>query len=232
MQAAPAKTSILVLDIDGTLTNSVALHQEAFLGAIQALGLRQLETNWGSYAQHTDTGIVAEAIARDPLLKGIDFNQTAFEADLEQRFSILLQTRGISEIAGAKAFVEAAHLSDWGVVFASGGIRSVSREKLRAVGIPYSDEILITSSEWENRTQLVAAAIARAQSYYGIASPQSVLSLGDGRWDWQVARQLDIHFLGVGRAPSADVLRSLGAKVIGDLRDAAAMLNRFDHQSN
>ena len=33
------KRHILVLDIDGTLTDTVALHQRAFLGAMQALSL-------------------------------------------------------------------------------------------------------------------------------------------------------------------------------------------------
>lgn len=43
------KDCILVLDIDGTLTDSVSMHQEALLGAMQALNLARLNTDWGSY---------------------------------------------------------------------------------------------------------------------------------------------------------------------------------------
>ncbi|KAF1042738.1 MAG: hypothetical protein GAK35_02548 [Herbaspirillum frisingense] len=223
MRSSSAKTSILVLDIDGTLTDSVALHQEAFLGAMQALGLSRLDANWGAYPQHTDTGIFAEAIARDAA-QSKRHEVTAFEADLASRFAALLRNRRIEEIPGARAFVEAANASEWGVVFATGGIRGVSGDKLRAIGIDVDDELLLTASEWANRTELVAAAIARAKTYYGIAAPCTVLSIGDGRWDWDVARRLDIRFLGVGRSASAGVLEGLGARVMPDWTDAMSVL--------
>lgn len=228
MHATALKTSILVLDIDGTLTDSVTLHQEAFLGAMQARNLRQLDTNWGEYPQHTDTGILAEAIFRDTSSPVSVHIVEAFERDLAKRFSALLHEQGVQEIPGAKVFVDALADSHWGVVFATGGIRGVSRGKLEAIGIEFDENILITSSEWPNRTQLVAAAIERAKTHYAITSPQCILSIGDGRWDWEVAQKLDIRFLGVGTTPSADLLKKLGAQVIPDYTDALDRLDDFD----
>lgn len=228
MHTTAIKTSILVLDIDGTLTDSVALHQEAFLGAMQALNLSRLDTNWGEYPQHTDTGILAEAILRDTSVPVSEHIVEAFQRDLAERFSSLLHERGVQEIPGAKVFSDALADSHWGVIFATGGIRSVSREKLEAIAIKFDENILVTSSEWPNRTQLVAAAIERAKAHYAIATPECILSIGDGRWDWEVAQQLNIRFLGVGTTPSADLLKRLGAQVIPDYTDALAKLDDFD----
>lgn len=229
MRSQFTKTSILVLDIDGTLSDSIPIHQEVFAGAIQALGFTKLDTNWGVYSQHTDIGIVEEAVARENELSAKKHDLSAFEADLTDRFFSLLKFKKIEEIKGAKAFVEAAYRSEWGVVFATGGIRGVSGEKLKAIGISYDDEMLITSSEWANRTQLVAAAIAKAKEYYDVPNPKSVLSLGDGRWDWEVANQLNIRFLGVGTSSSADILKDLGARVIPDLSNAESILACPNH---
>ncbi|MBY4726486.1 MULTISPECIES: hypothetical protein [Burkholderia] len=39
------------MDIDGTLTDSVAMHQSAFLAALLALNLPAVDTDWGSPAR-------------------------------------------------------------------------------------------------------------------------------------------------------------------------------------
>jgi beta-phosphoglucomutase-like phosphatase (HAD superfamily) len=162
------KTCILVLDIDGALTDSVAMHQEAFL---QALGIPRLDTRWGSYQRRTDTGILTEAVARADLPRKSPQQVSDFEADLAERFLRLLRTSTLREIKGARKLTEHTAQSKWGVLYATGGMRGVSRAKLEAVGIPYSEETLITSSEYENRTELVASAIQRAKEVYHVAEP-------------------------------------------------------------
>ena len=113
------------------------------------------------------------------------------------------------------------------MVYATGGVRGVSRAKLDAVGISCSEETLITSSEHENRTELVASAIQRAKEVYCIAEPMRILSLGDGRWDMEVAAALKIDFLGVGAGTSsAAFLASNGAEVLSDLSEACERLER------
>ncbi|MDF3832135.1 haloacid dehalogenase-like hydrolase [Cupriavidus basilensis] len=218
------KDRILVLDIDGTLSDSVGLHQSAFLAAMTALGLPDLDTDWGSYPHHTDTGILAHALAAGGRAQMLPHEQALFEQDLDQHFVSRLSERGLVEIRGARAFVEAAGNTGWAVVYATGGIRSVSRRKLQAIGIAYAEPTLMTASEHASRTDLVAAAIERAKQYYGIAEPRDVDSVGDGRWDLEVAGRLGIGFIGVGSPPAADVLTSRGATVFPDLARAMPWL--------
>ncbi len=224
------KDCILVLDIDGTLTDSVPMHQEALLGAMQALGLARLNTDWGSYPHHTDTGIFAHAMAENGVETLSSDKAANFERDLDARFATLLAERGLREVPGARALVLAAAQTRWGVVFATGGIRSVSQRKLRAVGIDFAEETLLTSSEHASRRNLVEAAVSRAMHVYGIPNPQAVTSIGDGLWDLRVAGELGIGFVGVGSpdSPSGRLLRAHGATVFNDLRQAEPSLTSMD----
>ncbi|WP_186030326.1 HAD family hydrolase [Burkholderia gladioli] len=224
------KDCILVLDIDGTLTDSVSLHQQALLMAMQALRLPRLNTDWGSYPQHTDSGIIEHALAENGEAACTPARRAEFERDLDTHFAALLATHGLREIAGARALTEAAAASRWGVVFATGAILSVSRSKLRSAGIAFTEELLITSSEYAWRQELVAAAVSRARQVHDVPAPLAVTSVGDGVWDLRVANALGLHFVGVGGQDSAAGmrLRALGATVLDDLRGLIPALDSID----
>lgn len=220
------KDCILLLDIDGTLTESVPMHQEALLGAMQALGLARLNTDWGSYPHHTDTGIFVHAMAENGVAALAADKAAGFESDLDTRFAALLAEQGLREVPGARALVLAAAQARWGVMFATGGIRSVSRRKLRAVGIGFAEEMLVTSSEFASRRDLVEAAVSRAMQIHDIPAPLAVISMGDGLWDLRVAEELGLGFVGVGSpdSPSGRLLRAHGARVFDDLLQAVPCL--------
>ncbi|WP_025137927.1 HAD family hydrolase [Achromobacter sp. DH1f] len=226
------KKYILVLDIDGTLTDTVALHQRAFLGAMQALALPALETDWGAYPHHTDTGILRHALAMNGRAEPSAGQLMAFEEDLARRFLDELAAAPtpaaptpaapIQPIPGAADFVHGLADSAWAVVFATGGVRAVSGVKLQAAGIPFSDAALFTASEEPARDALVARAIAHAHRAYPQTRDGVVVSMGDGLWDLKVAQQLGLRFLGVGS--TAQALAARGAPVLPDLTGAAAAL--------
>ncbi|MCA3934462.1 HAD family hydrolase [Burkholderia sp.] len=210
---------ILVLDIDGTLTDSVALHQSAFLAAMLALKLPVLDTDWGGYPHHTDTGILAHALSSNGRSPMSASEVAAFEQEVDRHFVAALSRQALKEIPGAGRFVREAMASGWGIVFATGGIRRVSERKLQAVGIPFDVDLLVTSSVYPSRTDLVAAAVERARRCYGITSSCRTVSVGDGLWDLEVAGSLGLEFIGIGRPPKADVLTSRGAVVFPDYDD-------------
>ncbi|VWD12928.1 hypothetical protein BLA39750_03353 [Burkholderia lata] len=210
---------ILVLDIDGTLTDSVAMHQSAFLAALLALNLPALDTDWGRYPHHTDTGILAHALSSNGWSPMDASAVAAFEQDVDRHFVEALSRQGLEEIPGAGRFVREATASGWGIVFATGGVRRVSERKLQAVGIPFDDHLLVTASEYPSRTDLVAAAVERARQYHGVESACRTVSVGDGLWDLEVADHLGLEFIGIGVPPKADILTTRGAIVVPDFDD-------------
>ncbi|RBL85032.1 hypothetical protein DDE05_19885 [Streptomyces cavourensis] len=137
----------------------------------------------------------------------------AFEQDLARRFLDELAAAPtpaaptpaapIQPIPGAADFVHGLADSAWAVVFATGGVRAVSGVKLQAAGIPFSDAALFTASEEPARDALVARAIAHARRAHPQTRNGVVVSMGDGLWDLQVARQLGLRFLGVGSTAQA-----------------------------
>ncbi|CAB3754771.1 hypothetical protein GQ57_25145 [Burkholderia sp. MSh2] len=216
---------ILVLDIDGTLTDSVAVHQSAFLAAMQALRLPALDTDWGSYPHHTDTGILAHALSSNGWGPMSASAVASFEQDVDRHFVDALSRQELREIRGAGIFVREAMASGWGIVFATGGGRRVSERKLRAVGIPFDDDLLVTASEYPSRTDLVAAAVERARRHYSVGAACRTVSVGDGRWDLEVAEYLGLEFVGIGIPPKSDVLTTRGALVFPDLEQALPFLS-------
>ena len=76
-----SERSVIVLDIDGTLTDSVGQHQAAFKRALRSFPFDNLDTDWGGYRHHTDSGIFAEAWARGGMRGSPPFD------DLESRYA-------------------------------------------------------------------------------------------------------------------------------------------------
>ena len=213
--------SLAVFDIDGTLSDSIPLHQTAFLSVMEGFSFPSLNRDWASYTHHTDTAIFEEAwvsaYGRRPSLE----ERAEFHTRLESEFEETSRGQIIAEIAGAAAFV--GHLRDagWAVAFATGGLRKMSRRKLSAIGVKFADDLLVTASEYVTREELVTQAIEAARVHYAFL-PDKIVSIGDGIWDLKTAAALGLPFLGVGTGPKAEILARAGAMVVPDFRDKAA----------
>ena len=222
----PAR-KLVVLDIDGTLTDSIALHQAAFLAAIESCNFPNLDRNWSGYRHHTDTAIFEEAWFNAHGEAPTAEDRNVFHERLEAEFERAHVGVEIEEIRGATCFVQALRERGWAVVFATGGLRRLSRSKLRAVGIPFSEEVLITASEHTTRHDLVSHAIKAASAQSG-SGPTAIVSIGDGLWDMETAADLEVPFLGVGIGAKADDLQRRGAVVIPDFHDLPSVFNALE----
>jgi phosphoglycolate phosphatase-like HAD superfamily hydrolase len=204
---------IYIFDIDGTLTDSVAAHQRCFGAAFRATGMHDVDDNWSGYRHHTDSGIFREAFARA--------HGRAPQAGEEARFVDALvrewrqDAAPIREITGAAHFLQ--RLAETGQIrfaMATGSYRPLALSKLASAGIACPDELLVTASEFDTREDIVAAAIAAASGGCDAARIGSVVSFGDGLWDFHTARNLRLQFVGLGEGARADLLRGAGARVV------------------
>ncbi len=227
---------LAILDIDGTLTDTISLHQTAFLSAMESFSFPNLNRNWSDYRHHTDTAIFEEAWFNAHGTKPTLKERGVFHERVEREFEVVRVGTVIREIPGAAGFVRALIDRDWAVVFATGGLRQLSRRKLVAVGIPFAEPILITASEHVTRHDLVSCAMTAAADHYGFR-PDLTVSIGDGLWDMETASDLGLPFVGVGNGPKADMLRGRGATVIPDFQnlsvvfDVLAACERPSHES-
>ncbi|NTG16464.1 HAD family hydrolase [Agrobacterium rhizogenes] len=205
--------SIIVLDIDGTLTDSIRPHQVAFEEAMRFFAFPNLSTEWAAYKHHSDTGIFREAWEKadfpgQPDLRNLEENyKTAYD-------SAILDFP-VSQIPGASQFV-ATMRSSWNIVFATGSLRHGAIHKLSVLGIAPTDFVLVTASEFHTREELVHHAVLRGCAEAGINTPRRVVSIGDGIWDLKTARNLGYEFIGIGQGAKAEQLLVSGAPVYTD----------------
>ncbi|CAH2602222.1 HAD family hydrolase [Rhodovastum atsumiense] len=220
---SPNSPGLVVLDIDGTLTDTVTLHQAAMRVALDAFDFPVLEPDWSRYRHHTDSGIFAEAWQRAGRGNPAEADRHRFFARFEDAFARLCPLHPIREIPGAAAFVALVRATGWAVAFATGGLRTPARAKLRAIGIAFTEPALVTASEFLSREEIVSAAIAAARIAPD-GRPAAVISVGDGLWDLQAADHLGLGFLGVGTGAKAEALAGQGAAVVPDFTDPVRVL--------
>jgi phosphoglycolate phosphatase-like HAD superfamily hydrolase len=226
-------TPIVVFDIDGTLTDTVALHQRAFEAALRSFDFPRLRTQWGSYRHHSDSAIFREAWEE----AGFDGEPPLqlLEARYQREYDALCDTdaseaRACEEIAGASQLLAQIAQAGWIAAFATGSLRHGAHRKMALLTHAVDAELLATASEHETREDIVQAAIDKARARHGVPAGGRVVSIGDGVWDLLTARALGLEFVGIGDADRAKQLAQIDADVVvrGDLRDVGRLLGCYD----
>jgi phosphoglycolate phosphatase-like HAD superfamily hydrolase len=213
---------LVVFDIDGTLTRTNEVDEECYVRAFEEEhGFTGIDTDWSLYPSCTDAAIARELFAlhlgRGPAADEIDRARRRFVALLE---AALTRAPGrFAEIPGAaEALRRLRSAPGFRVALATGGWEVSARLKLRAAGLEIDGLPLATADDSPWREEIVRRAISLAEAEAGPF--ESVLSIGDGLWDLQVARALGLGFLGVAAGDRADRLRRAGAgRVIEDYLD-------------
>jgi phosphoglycolate phosphatase-like HAD superfamily hydrolase len=206
------KKNLIVFDIDGTLTDSVKVHQKAFTEMLIELGVIEINSEYKSFKHHTDSFIAKEIFEADRNEKFSTKKIIEFENGLYQK----IKSQKLLEIKGAKKLIEYLHTnSDFGVCYATGSLRRPAIHKLECIGVKYDEKLLVASDNIYEREEIVKKAIANAQSFYNIDRFERTISLGDGLWDLKTAKHLNIEFIGIG-SKNREVLINNGAEIVFD----------------
>jgi phosphoglycolate phosphatase-like HAD superfamily hydrolase len=225
-----ALRNLVVFDIDGTLLDSVAVHQAALASAIEATDLAYRDTVWSNYANHTDSGVFWEAYVRS-LGREPDGTQCGlFESSFAGRYEDLVAVEVPREIPGARRMLERMKSSEqWRVAFATGSFRRAAEHKLRLLGIEPDSAVLVTATEFRTRREIVASAVQRSLGPVTSPAELRVVSVGDGPWDARTAAELAIAFIGVAEGVAGQRLQALGAQgVVPHYGDIKSFLHLLD----
>lgn len=202
------KNSLIVFDIDGTLTDSVQIHQTAFRNMLRQIGIKNLDADFGTFKHHTDSYILKKIYEHDgssPISIEI---MEAFETGLDS----MIRSQEIYEIPGAKKLVD--HIckkTNYAVCFATGSLSRPAHYKLQSIGLQYSDDLLVASDTIYERENIVLTAIEQSMKYYQVDSFEHIISIGDGVWDFQTAQNLNLEFIGIGK--TENFWKDIGASI-------------------
>lgn len=202
------KRNLIVFDIDGTLTDTVAMHQSAFKQALQLIGVGEFNDQFGSYKHHTDSHIAK--VIYEYSTKRL-FNESISQ-QFENHLYDFTVKKSITEISGARSLVQYIEKeTNIGVCYATGSMNRPAILKLEKIGIDFNPMQLVASNNIEEREGIVEAAIQNAQLHYQIEKFDRIISFGDGLWDLKTANNLSLEFVGVGDA-NIEVLKANGMK--------------------
>ena len=189
------KKNLIVFDIDGTLTDSVKLHQKAFTEMLYEIGVSTINSEFNTFKHHTDTYISKEIYENEKQIPFSPSKINEFENGLTQR----IIREKIKEISGAKQLIEMLEKeTDFGVCFATGSLRRPAEFKLKSIGVLFDEMQLVASDKIHEREKIVSKAIENALKYYKIKKVERIISVGDGLWDLLTAQNLGLEFIGIG----------------------------------
>jgi len=220
--------NVAIFDIDGTLTDTMAVDMECFVRALrEELGVEP-PAHWHTLDDVTDSTIVAEACR----VAGKSPPDPRSEAKMANRVGELLSEIAAVEpsrflpIPGAAFILEELKHRDWGVGMATGAWRPSARIKLKTAALPVAGVPLVTSSDFPARTAIISESVRRAG---GDPSADTVVYFGDGVWDGRAAEQVGCHFVGIGSGDRGERLAAAGARyVTPDFTAQDALLTHLD----
>jgi phosphoglycolate phosphatase-like HAD superfamily hydrolase len=209
---------LLVCDLDGTLTRTVAVDEECFVQAFRdVFNVHDLNTRWMDYEHVTDLGVLQHVFQsrfqrvpdRDDIIRFAE----CFVGLLGDRY-----TRGgdhFGEIPGAASLLtNLTNHSEWRVAIATGCLEASGKFKLRKAGLPANDIPAAFAEDGPSREAIVHTAIQRAKEHYGEHHFERIVSVGDAVWDVRTARQLELPFVGVATGQRDALLRDSRATTV------------------
>lgn len=211
-----SKNTLLIFDIDGTLTDTVNMYHEIFNETLLELGFQNFNSNFNEYKHHTDSFVVNE----------INRNQrnTEQKQDIISMFEKLIlekiKLKKIYEIKGAKKTIETLSKSEnISICYATGSVFQTAKYKLDSIGINFTLDQLACSNVNEERENILKEAIEKAQKKKNISRFERIISVGDGIWDLKTAQNLKLDFVGIGNK-NKEILNENG------------MINWFENLTN
>ncbi|WP_420551528.1 HAD family hydrolase [Tenacibaculum aiptasiae] len=189
------KKNLIVFDIDDTLTKSENQHQTAFVEAMISFGITNIDKDWKSYKNMTDSYILKKNYERN-FNKEFDFSMMPeFEEKMTEHLLSLQETK---EILGAKAIIDFfMNETDYAICFATGSLLEPALIKLQQAEINFIPDVIETASSFYTREEIVKSAIEKAKKYFQVDEFETIISVGDGIWDLKTAHNLGVHFLGI-----------------------------------
>lgn len=215
--------TVVVFDIDGTLTDTMDVDVECYNRAVlEVIGV-EIPSNWSDFDEVTDRGILETAChlaGREPPDEASCLRAAERTGEL-LRDALQRAPERFEPVPGARSVFRRLEEAGCVVAMATGAWRPSAVVKLRGAGIDVGSVPLVTSSEHRARREIIRAAATQAAGL----EPARATYVGDGVWDGRAAEELGYRFVGIGRPGRARRLYEVGASVVlTDLTDAAALL--------
>lgn len=189
-------TSLLILDIDGTMLDSYDIDSFCYKTAAESILNSSMEHNsWDTFENVTDEGILNELFLKHLNRVPFSYEVNNFKAT----FLNLLKASGtIIEINGLSDFLKSIkNRKDWCLAIATGGWLESAMLKIDLANVKLDNTPICTSNDSQVRIKIIEKVIELSKSFYGIKAFDKIVYIGDGIWDLNAAKELRIDFIGM-----------------------------------
>lgn len=217
---------LIIFDVDGTLTDTMAVDARCFLRSfVEVFGFADVDPDWSRYQNATDAGIVHEVFESRTGRAPSDFESARFREHLVASFRSASQEAPFAAVAGARELLARLRcMGGYQVALATGCWRESARVKMASAGMRYDDYPSASADDAVDRESIMKLAIERASRRIG-GNCSGAIYLGDGVWDARACRNLKIPFIGIGAGAQGKKLAAAGAaRIFSDLSDADSLL--------
>jgi phosphoglycolate phosphatase-like HAD superfamily hydrolase len=207
---------LAIFDIDGTLTDTNGVDDEAYSTAVAgAIGVAPEVIDWSGALHVTDAEIFRHLCGMHGVGEpSVDLISRARAEFVDGLTSMLNESpHRFVEIRGAAKMLGRLASEGWCVALATGGWGPSARLKLRAAGLDVNDALLACADDGISRADIVRLARERAEAFY-VRRFDRVVSVGDGVWDVTTASTLELPFIGIATGEKAERLRHAGADIV------------------
>ena len=185
----------IVLDVDGTLIESMAIDSDLYFSSISAvLGSVEIRENLNDYDHVTDSGIIAQVMEDNGLPQdsnAIDSIRNRFVEGLTKHIK---KYGPFPEVPGAARFIDRLRNSkEHDVAIATGGWRLSALLKLETSELNVKGIPVFSCDDSPSRTEIMRIALLQLGNVY-----ESVTYFGDAEWDRRACKTLGWEFVPVG----------------------------------
>ncbi len=210
------KDTLYIFDIDGTLTDSVAMYLISVTKAMISSGIKNVDTDYNNYKHHTDSYALRYNYERN--FKD-EFPNDLLEPFEDNLVKQMLEFHPVKEIKGAKVLIQLFRDNSIPFCFATGALPKPAMLKLEQCDIWYDESLLATSMTHESREGFVMDAVERAKTFYKKPVFTNIVSVGDGLWDLKTAQNLSLDFVGIGNKNKEKLLESGATKCYANIEE-------------
>jgi len=206
---------LVIFDIDGTLTDTVAVDARCFLQTFEVIcGFKDVDPDWSGYANATDAGIYHEIFTTRTGRAPTVAETEQFQRHLVGLFRAAAQARPFAPVSGAPQLLARLRQSaDFQIALATGCWAEPARVKMTVAGMSYDDYPSASADDAPERESIIKLALARAAQLQDDKFSQAIY-VGDGVWDAGACRKVGIPFLGIAAGAQREKLLAAGAAQI------------------
>ncbi len=223
--------TLVMFDVDGTLTHSNELDTRCFVQAVEEVfGFTEIDEDWSRYTHTSDAGILEELFQRRLGRSPTPAELTRYRPHFLQLLATGLRSTPMRAVAGSGDILNAlsAH-PDYAVSLASGAWRDSARAKMISAGLPFDKFPGAFSEDAPARADIMLASRAHAAQRHQRAGFDQWVYFGDAVWDARACGELGVPLIGIGCGEQVEKLRRAGAfEVFSDYSAPEAIMTAIE----